>query len=196
MNTRFVPSAPLGFLITAGLLLLMQTLVATGPEAYTKPRPRVELGWLHIDPPEFTVDEPQTFDKPEPPKEPPRPDNRWDAEESIHVPEPTAQLPRKPEYEAADFGQNRGPLVDVMYVRPVYPAEAAARGLEGYVTVKFDVTEMGTVANVTILESTHRVFEKPAREAALRSRFRPQIVDGVAIATKGLVRRYRFELEE
>lgn len=196
MNTRYLPSAPMGLLITAGLLLLMQTLIATGPEAYTKPRQRIELGWLYVGPPEFINDEQQSFDKPEPPKQAPRPDNRWESEESITVPVQTTQLPREPVFEAADFGQNNGPLVDVMDVRPVYPAEAAARGLEGFVTVKFDVTEMGTVTNVTILESSHRVFEKPAREAALRSRFRPQVVDGVATATKGLVRRYRFELEE
>ena len=196
MNTRYAPSAPLGLLITSGLLLLMQTLIITGPEAYTKPRQRMELGWVSERPPEFIIDEPQTFDKPEPPKQPPRHENRWEAEESITVAEPTVQLPPEPAFEAADFGQNNGPLVDVMYVRPVYPADAAARGLEGFVTLRFDVTEMGTVTNVTILESTHRVFEKPAREAALRSRFRPQVVDGVAIATTGIVRRYRFELDD
>jgi protein TonB len=64
------------------------------------------------------------------------------------------------------------------------------------VTVRFDVTELGTVTNVQILESTHRVFEKPAREAALRSKFRPRVVDGAAMATSGIVRRYRFELEK
>jgi protein TonB len=82
-----------------------------------------------------------------------------------------------------------------MHVKPVYPAGAAARGLEGFVTVRFDVTELGTVTNVEVLESTHRVFEKPAREAAHRSKFRPRVVDGVAMATTGIVRRYRFELE-
>jgi hypothetical protein len=52
------------------------------------------------------------------------------------------------------------------------------------------------VNQVRIVESSHRVFEKPARDAALRSKFRPRVMDGSAMTTPDVVRRYRFELDQ
>jgi protein TonB len=83
-----------------------------------------------------------------------------------------------------------------MYFRPIYPQEAASRGIEGYVTVEFVVDEQGNVGNVLVIDSSHRLFEKSAIQAAQRSRFRPRVVDGVAVATSGIRKRFRFELEE
>jgi protein TonB len=196
MNIRYFSSAPLGLLATGILLWLMQTLIASGPDAYTEAPPRMELGWIFVAPPEVIIDDPP-LDRLPPPPVLPRPDRHQpDSDETITIPQPTPYQPNPPELSPNDFGQTNGPLVDVMYVRPVYPADAAARGLEGFVTVSFDVTELGTVTNVQVLESSHRVFEKSAREAALRSKFRPRVVDGIAMATTGVVRRYRFELEK
>jgi periplasmic protein TonB len=196
MNTRYFSSALLGVLVTGSLLWLMQTLIASGPEVYTKAPPRLELGWIFVASPEVIVDAPP-IDRPPPPPVPPRTDRRQaDSDEAITIPVPAPYRPRQPEPSPNDFGQSNSPLVDVMYVKPVYPADAVARGLEGFVTVGFDVTELGTVTNIRVLESSHRVFEKPAREAALRSKFRPRVVDGVAMATTGIVRRYRFELDQ
>jgi protein TonB len=183
-------------LVTGALLWLMQTLIASGPDAYTRAPPRIELGWIFVAPREVIIDDPPIV-KPQPPVSPPRPDFlQPDSDETVTIPVPPPHRPQSPDSVPNDFGQSNSPLVDVMYVKPVYPVDAAARGLEGFVTVRFDVTELGTVTNVQVLQSTHRVFEKAAREAALRSKFRPRVVDGVAMATTDIVRRYRFELEK
>jgi protein TonB len=196
MNVRYISSTPLGLLATGSLLWLMQTLIASGPEAYTKPPPGIELGWIFVPPPEIIVDDPPIERIPPPPVAP-RPDRtRSESDSGVAIPVPTADVPAPPEFSPNDFGQSNSPLVDVMYVKPVYPADAAARGLEGHVTLRLDVTELGTVTNVRILESSHRVFEKSARDAALRSKFRPRVVDGTATITTDVVRRYRFELEK
>jgi protein TonB len=196
MNIRYLSSAPAGLCMTAALLWVMQLLIASGQEAQTRPRPRIELGWIFVAPQEVVVDDPPPV-KPPPPKTPPRDERRQTtSQHAIGVPLPSPPPPVQPTYDSADFGQSNAPLVDVMYVRPIYPVDAAARGLEGFVTVQFDVTELGTVTNVVVLESSHRVFEKPAREAALRSKFRPRVVDGTAMATANIVRRYRFELDD
>jgi periplasmic protein TonB len=197
MNIRYFSAPPLGLVMTAVLLWVMQILIASGPDAYTTPRPRMELHWISLVP-----EEQEPIIKPPPKKPPPPrkapPDLRESAPagDVIGVPlsRPTAPLPT--DLGRTDFGQSNAPLVDVMYVRPVYPVDAAARGLEGSVTVSFDVTELGTVTNVIVLESSHRIFERAAREAALRSKFRPRVVDGTAQGTFGVVRRYRFELED
>jgi len=196
MNIRYFLSAPLGLLTTGILLWLMQVLIASGPDASTKARPRIELGWIFVAPPEVIIDDPPIV-RPSPPPVPPRQDRfEPDSDETIGIPVPAPQPPNPLDFSPNDFGQTNSALVDVMYVRPVYPAEAAARGLEGFVTVGFDVTELGTVTNVQVLDSSHRLFEKSARDAALRSKFRPRVVDGIAMTTTGVVRRYRFELEK
>jgi hypothetical protein len=49
---------------------------------------------------------------------------------------------------------------------------------------------------VVVIESSHRVFERPAIDAALRSRYRPRVVDGVAVMTTGVRMLYRFEFKQ
>ena len=93
-------------------------------------------------------------------------------------------------------GTSDGPLVTMLLVQPNYPVDAATRGIEGHVTVMFDVLADGSVANVTVVESTHRVFEREAIKAAHRARYRPRVVDGVALVTRGVRNRYKFELPD
>src|SRR5690606_3017776 len=196
MSIRYLSAPPLGLAMTAVLLWVMQILIASGPDAYTTPRPRIELHWISIDPgKDDPIVEPPPKKLPPPKKAPPDLREKAPAGEPIGVPLPKPTAPLPPGTWRTAFGQSNAPLVDVMYVRPVYPVDAAARGMEGFVTVSFDVTELGTVTNVVVLESSHRIFERAAREAALRSKFRPRVVDGTAQATTGIVRRYRFELE-
>ena len=86
-------------------------------------------------------------------------------------------------------------LINIINAEPDYPIAATARGLEGFVIVSFDVTELGTVENVSVVDSSHKVFEKPAIGAAYRSRYKPRTVDGVPQATRGLRKRFRFEMK-
>ena len=67
--------------------------------------------------------------------------------------------------------------------------------LEGWVVVEFDVSGSGTVENVRVIESSHRVFERAAVRAAERFRYRPRVVDGVPQPTRGVRNRFRFEME-
>ena len=85
-----------------------------------------------------------------------------------------------------------GPLVAIYKVQPTYPMTAERKGLEGFVTVQYDVNELGAVENVVVVESTNRVFDKAAVTATYRFKFKPRIYDGVALATPGLQDRFRF----
>ena len=88
-----------------------------------------------------------------------------------------------------------GPLVALVRVEPTYPARPRAQGLEGFVIVQFDVLADGTVSNVSIVESSSRLFEAAAARAAMRFRFKPRVVDGVALTTSGIQNLFRFEME-
>ena len=88
-----------------------------------------------------------------------------------------------------------GSLVAIVRVEPTYPLRAEESSLEGYVTVRFDVNADGTVSNVTVVSSSHRIFEKAAIKAASKFRYKARVVDGIAQATYGLQNRFVFKME-
>jgi outer membrane biosynthesis protein TonB len=57
----------------------------------------------------------------------------------------------------------------------------------------FDVDEGGKPLNVAVLESDPPGFKDATMTRAIRrSRFRPQVVDGVLVYSKGLIRNFTF----
>jgi protein TonB len=93
------------------------------------------------------------------------------------------------EYADADYM----PLVKVA---PIYPRRAAARGLAGWVLVRFTVTSLGSVKDVEVLESTDPIFERAAVQAALKFKYKPRIVDGEPVEVTGVLHYIRFDVEE
>jgi len=89
-----------------------------------------------------------------------------------------------------------GPLVAMVRVAPVYPARALTYGIEGYVVVQFDISAEGQVLNVVIIESTDSVFDSAAIKAAERFKFKPRVVNGLAMASYGIQNMFRFRLDD
>ncbi|MCA0268085.1 MAG: TonB family protein [Bacteroidetes bacterium] len=75
----------------------------------------------------------------------------------------------------------------VEQVRPQYPEQAAAEGLEGRVLVKVLVGTDGTVKNVSVEESTDPVFDAAAVKAVLQWRFEPATRGGEAVEASVVV---------
>ncbi len=77
-------------------------------------------------------------------------------------------------------------------ITPPYPEEALEQGIEGYVIVKFTVTDQGVVQDIVIDESEPPgVFDAEALRAAQRLRFEPRIVIGGAVTVEDV--SYRFD---
>ena len=75
-----------------------------------------------------------------------------------------------------------GDIVPIVVIRPLYPREANLAGIEGWVKVEFTITESGTVKNPRVIEaSPARIFNREAIRAILNWKFKPRIVDGVAV---------------
>lgn len=197
MFQRFLASAPLGLAVTVSLLYIMQLLVQIGPGPDLSPRENRDFHFVRAKVIEETLlDEPKPdrIDPPEP-FPPIQPRNTDPANtKPIGVPlrpPPTPQAgPFKPPASLSD-----GPGVNVLKVSPNYPIAASRRGLEGWVIVRFDVSEIGTVENITIVDSSNSIFEKAATDAAARFRYKPQVIDGVAQPTRGFVNKFIFEME-
>lgn len=184
--------------VTFGLFLFMYQLVFSGPgdrAAY-----RVISG-IRFGPVEIP-DDVQTRNRrkpPEPPvsgKPPPPPRMAVSAREK-----PLQDLPRMdvPDIDIPLAGGTglfignirqadqaaEGDIIPLVVIRPMYPREAALAGMEGWVKVEFTITETGTVKNPRVVESQpSRVFNREAIRAILKWKFKPRVIEGIAVERK------------
>ncbi|MEO1201471.1 MAG: energy transducer TonB [Pseudomonadota bacterium] len=70
-------------------------------------------------------------------------------------------------------------LTPLVRVPPEYPTKALMDGTEGFVILRFTVTETGSVEDPEVLRADPpNLFERAARRAVLRWKYQPQIRDG------------------
>jgi protein TonB len=64
----------------------------------------------------------------------------------------------------------------------MYPREAAIAGIEGWVRIEFTITETGAVKDPAIVDAEPPgIFNREAMRALLKWKFKPRVVDGVAV---------------
>ena len=196
MLIRYASAVTSGTFMTLALFYIMQSLIHMGKFDPVEPVSNGTLTFTRL-----VEDEPVRPTEPPPVREkltivektPPRV-RQVLVGPKIYVNLPPPPPPPGPTGTMAGWMQD-GTLVAIVRVEPVYPVRAAESGLEGYVTVRFDVNPDGTVSNVTVVASSHKIFEKAAIKAAARFRYKARVVDGVAQATYGLQSRFTFEME-
>jgi protein TonB len=87
-------------------------------------------------------------------------------------------------------------LTPLVRFPPNYPLSAVTNRIEGYVLLRFTVTETGSVANPEVLQSEPpKIFDRAARRAVLRWKYQPQLIDGEPVAVVTYT-RILFELLE
>ncbi|MEI9986730.1 MAG: TonB family protein [Aliidongia sp.] len=78
-----------------------------------------------------------------------------------------------------------------------YPREAYQKGLEGDVTVSFDIDQNGIVKNAKAIHSTvPEIFDGDAVSSIKNSRFRPVTVNGMSVGAEGLSVTVPFRLAD
>ena len=71
-------------------------------------------------------------------------------------------------------------------INPQYPRNELIAGVEGWVKVKFTVEADGSVSSPKIMESKPpRVFDTAALRAIKNWKFKPKVVNGVAVTQNG-----------
>lgn len=117
-------------------------------------------------------------------------DRRWPDRERSGAAAPVQPAPRgTPFAEPAEF-------LPIDRVEPVYPPRARARGLEGYVVVRYTVTATGAAKDVEVVDSSTTLFIDAAVEAARQYRYKPRVIDGVPVEVAGVTSRIVFELPD
>tara|TARA_Y100000813_G_scaffold16605_1_gene11232 strand:+ start:2882 stop:3493 length:612 start_codon:yes stop_codon:yes gene_type:complete len=133
-------------------------------------------------------------DRPEPPKKPPPPD----------LPTPELQAPPQApnldiefpdiaiptDFKGAFLGpQNQGgnsQVIPLVRINPQYPRNELLAGVEGWVKVRFTVEPDGSVSSPKVVESKPpRVFDSSALRAIKKWKFKPKVVNGIAVSQDG-----------
>jgi len=199
MLARYASAVTSGTFVTFGLLFVMQLLITLQPGVQTEAATTVPVDWIDRRIPELPVttrkeviDKKKLTEAEVPPVRP----RITGGQGPLSVPkvDPIPPAPTGPGTIGSVFTD--GPLVAMVRVAPVYPARALTYGIEGYVVVQFDISAEGQVLNVVIIESTDSVFDSAAIKAAKRFKFKPRVVNGLALASYGIQNMFRFRLDD
>jgi protein TonB len=86
-------------------------------------------------------------------------------------------------------------VVPLLRVPPKYPARAASRHIEGWVTVEFTIQTDGSVDDAVVVGSEPEdIFNDAALTAIGKWKFKEKIVNGVAVPQRA-VQKLQFKLE-
>jgi protein TonB len=87
--------------------------------------------------------------------------------------------------------------VPLVRVNPLYPPRAQSRGVEGWVLLRFTITPQGTTKDIEVLDADPKgYFERAAKDAVRKYKYKPRIVDGTAVDWPGVQLVISFEIEE
>jgi len=198
---RYIYAILLAFTITAALFLGMRYLIVGGEGAMSDaPQGRV-IDFVRLK----KDDNLQT--KKRKPKKPPKPEEE---------PPPMEQPPMESQDLVSDTNaigfsadlsmdtglsnglaleSGDGEYLPIVKVAPIYPRRALSRGIQGYVIVEFIVTKQGSVRNPVVVEAKPEgIFDQAAKDAALKFKYKPRVIDGVATEVAGVQNKITFKM--
>jgi protein TonB len=198
MISRFFTAVTAGIVMTTLLIFVMHYLIEVSEAVESAPKARMVLTFLpQLDDTPVKPHEPPPL-RPVPPVAPPPlvpPTSPNSETPGIGIPLAPPPPPVN-QHVPGKLGTNNNPLINIISVQPSYPLAASQRGQEGHVIVSFDVTELGTVSNVVVVQSSSSIFNKAAIDAAYRFRYKARMVDGVPRPSTGLRKLFKFQMEQ
>lgn len=83
----------------------------------------------------------------------------------------------------------------IVRISPKYPLNAIRNGIEGWVMLAFTINSIGEVENVSVVNSQpKRVFDKAARQALKKWKYRAKKVNGKAVEQRNLTVQLDFKM--
>ncbi|WP_281556252.1 energy transducer TonB [Thalassomonas sp. RHCl1] len=199
---RYITAILLALGVTFLLLWGMQTLITGGNNALTEPPKGNVLDFIRLKKEPDIVKKERKPQKPPKPKEPPPPmappqmqqanpnasavSNSFSADIQADM-----SLAKGLSLESGD-----GDYLPIVKVAPVYPRRAQARGIEGFVIVEFTVSKNGSVINPVVVQAQpEHIFDRAALDAAAKFKYKPRVVDGVAMEVAGVQNKITFQID-
>ena len=144
--------------------------------------------------------------KPEPPKQPPPPQMKVDTPPpeapatpfqmpKLNVPTNISGGPFLGSYTGGDLSAY-SELIPLVRIAPQYPRNAARDGITGWVEFEVTINPDGTVRSAKPIKAQPRgVFESAAMQAIMKWKFKPKVVDGKGVESKG-IQKIEFNMEK
>ena len=177
---RYILSCIAGITVSLALFLMMTYLIDKHEIPPDPPKVDALLTFAVYEKPEPVIQDQEEFKPPpiNPPPTAPRQIFIIEPLDAVDLPMP----PRPVQLTGSDIpaAQPQPPVLDdipppdmtvLVGSRVEYPAVAERRNLEGFVLVENTVDKYGKVIDVRVIESSHYVFEKAAREAVLKWKY-------------------------
>ena len=206
-DSRFLASLLLGVAVTLVLFFIMQALIDSGDQAYRSDSDGQIMEFVRIkDDESLSLKDRRKPKKPEPPKEPPPPPKMIVEKQvkptmnKVKIDIPNIDLPTIA--GGGPFLGNwagnplaEGDVLPIVRIDPQWPREALVEGIEGYVIVEVIIAADGSVASAVVLESVpRRLFDRNVIRAVLKWKFKPRIINGVAVERRA-IQRLDFSLD-
>lgn len=199
---RMIISIFLGAGVAFALFVVMAKLVENTGAPGEKPPPAPIIDIIMQQPDEATqtrVRQPPP--PPPPPQEPPKVEL---VEPDVVEADANAFSLAVPSIDTGGVGVNIGGIgamqdgeaTPIFRMDPKYPPEAARDGREGWVQLSFTINEVGGVEDVEVIDAEpKRIFDREAKRALRKWKYKPKVVDGVAQRQPGLKVRLDFTLD-
>jgi len=85
----------------------------------------------------------------------------------------------------------------IVRVNPKYPIDALRNGTQGWVKLAFDISEIGEVINIKVIDSQpKRVFDKAAKQALKKWKYKAKSMNGKQIQQQSLTVQLDFNMEQ
>lgn len=200
---RFLVSLLLGAAVTFALFSFMAFLVSSGDMTKQDPLDNIVVE-VNTTPPKSAAERRQRVPPPPPPppKTPPKP-QAPEPEANNNTGGLTFNMPGIQLSGAnagisapgAGFGRD-GDATPIVRIEPKYPIQAARDGKEGWVRLSFTINEIGGVEDVTVIEAQpKRIFDKEAKRALRKWKYKPKVVDGKPQRQPGLSVQLEFNMD-
>jgi protein TonB len=202
LSSRYLIALALALVMTFLLLWGMQTLISGGNNALTEAPKGNVLDFIRLKKEQTLVKKDRKPVKPAKPETPPppmaapqmqqtNPNNNAVSTSFEATIETDTALAGGISLDGGD-----GDYLPIVKVAPIYPRRAQARGIQGYVIVEFTVTKNGSVKNAKVVKAEPEgIFDQAAIDAAMKFKYKPRVVDGVAMEVAGVQNRISFEIE-
>ena len=200
---RALITIPVALIVTAALIMLMVALIEMGQPDIDNEK-RMKMPDIFMPETELMTNrEVEKPEKPQPDEQPPPDIPQQDFDQV----DPDSQIGaiNAPDSMTADLdlsigtglSASDGEFLPIVKVAPQYPSRASARGIEGFVLLEYTVTKQGTVLNPVVIQAEPaKIFNKAAINSALRYKYKPRVIDGVAQDVKGVRTRIIFKLAD
>ncbi|NCP64326.1 MAG: energy transducer TonB [Paraglaciecola sp.] len=201
---RLIVSILVGAAIAFGLFVLMAKLIENSSRPADKAAPSPIIDIVMTPPDDST--QLRTRVPPPPPPPPQQPPKIQPVEPDVAKANTDGLGFAMPSIDvggaSVDIGgvgamQRDGDATPIVRIEPKYPVQAARDGKEGWVRLSFTINEVGGVEDVEVIDADpKRVFDREARRALEKWKYKPKIEDGKPIKQFNLTVQLDFKLDQ